>query len=394
MRAFITRHLRLLATIVGMAALAVIALWPHATAVETAAVVRGPLDVTVEADGVTRVRERFVVTAPVAGRLQRVEWEPGDAVQRGAVIARLSPADAPLLDTRTAAELRVAVDAAEAAARQADAERTRARAAAERARVVLAREQELNASGATARDDLDAAAAAARTADAALAAAAAAADRAAHDVRFARARLDAPSPTRRIIEVPAPCDGLILRRLRESESVVAAGEALLELGNSRDLEVVADLLSSDAVRVTPGAAVIIADWGGEGTFTGEVRRVEPSGFVKLSALGVEEQRVNVVVSLPEARATLGDGYRVGVRILIWHGDDVVKIPLGSLFRRGSDWSVFVADRGRAQLRQVRIGHRSGDEAEVTGGVTTQDVVILHPPDTLTDGIRISPLRAE
>jgi HlyD family secretion protein len=188
-----------------------------------------------------------------------------------------------------------------------------------------------------------------------------------------------------------------LRRLRESETVVPAGEGLVELGDPRQVEIVADLLSTDAVQVRPGNPVRIEQWGGGHSLAAVVRRVEPSGFVKVSALGVEERRVNVVIDLAapaDATGTLGDGYRVEVRIVVWQADDVLRVPIGTLFRRGDDWAVFVVAGGRATLRTVRVGHRNGEEAEILGGLAQGDVVVLHPPDTLREGLKVTERRAQ
>jgi HlyD family secretion protein len=373
----------------GVAGMVALALWPESQPVQTARVDRGAMRVTVDEDGVTRVRERFLVAAPVGGRLQRIEWEPGDTVRRGAVLARLEAADAPLTDARVRAEWQAAVRSAQAVRDQATAERERARVTRDRLHLVLERQMELATAGAVARDSVDAARTAASTADAALAAADAAADRANHDVELARARLRTPATDGRVVPVLAPCDGVVLRRLRESETVVAAGEPLVELGDSSALEIVTDLLSSDAVKIATGAPVLVEDWGGEGALQGVVRRVEPAGFMKVSALGVEEQRVNVIVAFPDHIAgPLGDGYRTTVRIVAWSADNVVKVPMGSLFRHGSDWAVFVVERGRARLRDVSIGHRNDLDAEVLTGLASGDDVILYPPDTLVDGDRV------
>lgn len=386
-------HLRTAAGLLAAAVLAGVALWPEATPVDTGAVTRGPMQVTIDEDGVTRVRERFVVAAPVSGRLQRIEWEPGDTVHRGTVLARLAPADAPLIDARVLGELRAAVEAADAAATQAAADRERAGTALERARLVQRQQEALVKAGATAPDSVDAARAATRTAEAAVHAADAAVDRAAHEVQLARARLQGPAAAPgRLVTVTAPIDGVVLHRLRESEAVVGAGEPLIELGNGGDLEIVADLLSSDAVRASVGAPAWIEDWGGAERRQGTVRRIEPAGFTKVSALGVEEQRVNVVIALTgDAAARLGDGYRARVRIVAWSADAVVQAPIGSLFRRGEDWAVFVVDQGHARQRTVRIDHRNNDVAEVIGGLMPADRVVLHPPDTLRDGSRIRQL---
>lgn len=205
-----------------------------------------------------------------------------------------------------------------------------------------------------------------------------------------KARLSRPGTSTGVISVRAPVNGVVLKRLRESESVVAAGEPLMEIGDPRQIEIVADLLSADAVRVHTGDSVSIERWGGSEALHGTIRRVEPSGFLKVSALGVEEQRVNVIVSLddPAAAAELGDGYRVDVRIAIWRSDAALTVPIGSLFRNGRDWAVFVLEDGRARMRTVEVGQRNNDVAQVLSGVAAGERVVLHPPDTVGDNTRI------
>lgn len=371
-------------------AIGVVAFWPEATDVDVAPVVRGPMQVTVDEDGETRVRDRFVISAPVSGRLQRIELEPGDAVTPG-VVARLAPVDPPLLDPRARAELQAAAAAASAAVGQARADRDRAGAALQRATAAARRMAGLVEHGAVSREDHEAAQTNAATAGTALAAAEFALTRTERELQLANARLLRPSSTGRLVDVVSPVAGVVLRRLRESECVVAAGEPLLEIGDPTQLELVVDLLSTDAVRVRAGARASIERWGGNHALAGRVRRIEPSAFLKLSALGVEEQRVNVVVEFDDpakAARKLGDAYRAEVRIVVWERDDVLMVPVGSLFRRGSEWAVFVADGDRARVRAVSLGERNGDSGEILAGVGDGEAVVLHPPDTLSDGARI------
>lgn len=384
------RRLLLAALVVGVILAA--ALWPEAIEVDIARVERGGLQVTIDEEGETRVRERFVISAPVAGRLQRIELEPGDVVRRGQVLARLTPAAPALLDARTRAELAAAVDAARAAAGQARAERARAAAALDRAQTSLKREETLAEVGAVSRDQLEASRAALRNAEEGHRAAEFGVARADYDLQMARARGQQPSAPGRPIEIHAPVDGVVLKRHHESEAVVPSGEPLLEVGDPGRLEVVSDLLSTDAVQVSPNDLVQMVQWGGGTPLAGRVRRVEPSGFMKVSALGVEEQRVNVIIDFVDpgaASRVLGDAYRVEVRIVTWEGQSVLKAPVGSLFRRGEDWAVFVVDGGRAVARTVAIGHRNGTDAEVLKGIDAGTLVVLHPPDTLTNGARVT-----
>jgi len=385
------KNKRLIAAIVVVLGIAAMATWPGSIEVSTAKVDRGPMQVTLDEDGETRVRDKFVVSAPVAGRLQRIELEPGDAVVKGkTVVARLTTADAPLLDPRTRGELEAAVDAARAAVGQAQAQRDRAAAELLRARTTLQRNQELMKAGAIAADSLDAAESAVATAGDARKAAEFTVSRAEYELKLARARLQAPAAGGRAVEITAPVSGVVLKRLRESESVVPVGEPLLEIGEPSRIEIVADFLSTDAVRIQPGAPVLIEGWGGSAALEGRVRRVEPAGFMKVSALGVEEQRVNVLIDLNDtgAASRLGDRYRVEVRVIVWQEDDVVKVPVGGLFRRGTAWAAFAIDGEHAKLQPVELGQRNDVDAQVVKGLSDGQMIVLHPPDTLTDGARI------
>ena len=375
-------------------ALLAVALWPQAITVEVGQVSRGPLVVTVDEEGETRVHDRFVVSAPVSGRVLRIDLEPGDAVVRGkTVIARVQADAPPLLDARTRAEAEAAVDTARGAVGRAQAEEQRARASLDLANADLARERRLEASGLTTRQALDARLAAVQTAEEALrgaqfAAAAAAAELSRARARLMPATLDAGG---RVLPVLAPVDGVVLRRLRESESVVPAGDPLVEIGDPRHIEIVSDLLSTDAVRVKPGMRVLVEGWGGAETLAATVRRVEPSGFTKVSALGVEEQRVNVLMDFDaaaEAWKRLGDAFRVEVRIVVWEAASAVKVPTSALFRVGDTWAAYVVEAGRARRVLLELGQRTSREAEVLAGLTEGQIVVVHPGDLLVDGSRV------
>jgi HlyD family secretion protein len=412
------RHTRLILVVLVVLAIVAVALWPETLAVDVADVVRGPMQVTLNEDGETRVRERFVVSAPVTGRLQRIVLEPGDPVVKGrTVVARLAPLPSPLLDSRTSIELAAAVEAARAAVGQARAERARAAETLTRARSAYARQEALAKAGAIASDALEAAATAVKTSEEALRAAEFTVTRAEYELELSRARLQEPTTGGgRIVDVVAPVDGVILKRLRESETIVPSGDPLLEIGDPRRIEIAADFLSTDAVRITPGARVIVEQWGGGHALHGRVRRVEPSGFMKISALGVEEQRVNVIIDLTgepaspgapsgsdaggqaagtrgadvvRGPATLGDGFRVEVQVVVWREEDVLKVPIGSLFRRGDGWAVFVVDNGIVRLRPVELGQRNDVEGQVLDGLTAGEHVVMHPPDTLIDGAQVA-----
>lgn len=383
---------RLIFSVLVVAAILAAALWPDTLEVDVVTVARGPLQVTLDEDGETRVRERFVVSAPVAGRLGRIELEPGDPVVAGkTVLARITSADSPLLDPRTRSELTAALDAANAGVGQARAMRARTVAELDRARTTLRRQQELMKAGAIASDSLESAETAVMTIEESLRAAEFAVARTEHERDLARARLQAPTAAGRAVTVVATVSGVVLRRLRESETVVPVGEPLLELGDPSRIEIVADLLSTDAVRVAAGNRVLIEQWGGSQALEGRVRRVEPSGFMKVSALGVEERRVNVIVDVADgadAARALGDGYRVEVRVVVWEQADVVTVPVGALFRRGEGWAAFFAENNRVRLQPIELGQRSDTIAQVLKGLEPGQSVVLHPPDTLADGGRV------
>jgi HlyD family secretion protein len=386
------KNKRLIAGVLVVIGIVAAAMWPSSLEVGVTKVMRGSMQVTIDEDGVTRIRERFALSAPVSGRLQRVELEPGDPVVGGkTVVARLTTAESPLLDPRTRGELTASVEAARAAVGQAQAERSRAATELDRARTTLRRQQELMKAGAIASDALDAAETAVMSAQDAQRATEFTVSRTEYELQLARARLQAPPAAGRAIEVVAPVSGVILKRFRESETVVPVGDPIVEIGDPSRIEIVADLLSTDAVRISPGAEVLIDQWGGSEPLKGKVRRVEPAGFMKVSALGVEEQRVNVIIDFDDpamAGKRLGDAYRVEVRVVVWREDNVVKVPVGALFRRGDAWASFLVDGDRAALTTVMLGQRNATEAQVTGGLSAGQTVVLHPPDTLMDGARV------
>jgi HlyD family secretion protein len=372
-----------------------IALWPQAVAVEVGAVARGSLVVTIDEEGETRVHHRFVVSAPVAGRVERIELEPGDAVERDrTVVARIRAEASQLLDARTRVEAGAAVETARGALGRARAEVQRARAALDLATSELKREQELFKAGLTTKQALEMRQNARVTAEESVNAAEYAVAAAASDLERARARLLPTNleTTGRVLPVLAPVDGVVLRRFRESESVVPAGERLVEIGDPSHVEIVADLLSTDAVKVKPGMRVTVEQWGGDQPMGARVERIEPAGFTKVSALGVEEQRVNVIMDFDDDRAAwkaMGDAFRVEVRIALSSAENVLKVPSSALFRVGDQWAAYVVENGRAQRISLELGQRTSLEAEVRSGLTEGQQVVLHPPVTLTDGARVT-----
>jgi HlyD family secretion protein len=377
-----------------------LAMRPRAVPVDLAAVTRGPLSVTLDHEGRTRVRERFVVSAPVAGRVLRIELRPGDRVAaKETVIATFLPAVSPLLDARTQAEAQSRVSAAEAVLQQARAQREQARVQSDHAAQERDRARGLAQFGLITTEARQAAETEASARRRALDAADAAVNAAAHDLDTSRAALIEPGAggtgetgSRPTLTLRSPIDGVVLARLRESEAVVPQGEPLVEVGNTSALEVIADFLSTDAVNIQPGMPALIDQWGGTRPLSAVVRRVEPAGFVKVSALGVEEQRVWVVIDFKDAALagqTLGDGYRIEARVVVWERPDVVQAPTSSLFRRGDGWAVYVADGGTARRRTVTVGHRTGTAAEVLSGLSAGDYVVAYPPDSIGDGTRIA-----
>ena len=384
--------------LVILAAALVYAFRPQAIPVDLAVIERGMLTVTIDGDGQTRVREVYAVSAPVPGRVLRIERHVGDEViANKTLLATIEPGDPAFLDRRAHAQAESAIKAAEAAFALAEAEEARALAELDFAQAELKRAEELSKRGNISQRDLDRAKLELRTRSAALSTAKASIEMRRFELETARAALIQPGEgggeggeQACCVDVYSPVDGRILRVIHESEGVVAAGTWLVELGNPADLEIVVDLLSGDAVRVREGAEVMIEDWGG-GTLTGRVRQVEPFAFTKVSALGIEEQRVNVIIDFtepPEKWQGLGHGYRVDAHILDWRGEDVLKLPLGGLFRDGESWAVFVAEDGLAKLRHIEIGHGNGREAEVLEGLAEGEAVILHPGDRISDGVRI------
>jgi HlyD family secretion protein len=356
---------------------------PVSLSVETAPAVRRALQVTVDEEGETRVRDRYVVTAPVAGRVARIALREGDPVRPGTVIARVFPAP---LDSRTRDQAEARLESVDDARRAADAAVVQARAARDQARRFSERARPLAAKNLIAPEELERAELEETSRVLELESAEFRAQAAAHEVELARAALAADH---RPIAIQSPVAGRVLRVSEASERVVVAGTSLVEVGDPSTLEIVADLLSAEAVRVRPGVPIMIAGWGGA-PLRGRLRVVEPSAFTKVSALGIEEQRVNVVGDFVDPPGPLGDRYRVEIRIVVWQNDSVLTVPTGALFRRGEGWSVFLVERGRARRRDVVLGHRTPLDVEVLQGVSEGDVVIRYPSDRVAEGVRVAP----
>jgi len=371
------------ATIVAAAAWALV---PEAVEADVAPVVRGPLEVSIAEDGVTRIRERYEVAAPVTGRLLRIEVHAGDQIAPDTPLARIEPAP---LDPKQEAQLTARLHSAERAAREAQALLRRSRDAAQRASGEAGRIRKLAAGSIISRDALEAALAAASIAAQEQQAARFRAEATAYDVVVARAALGQLSDHE--VVVRSPVRGRVLQVLHESEKVVAAGTPLILVGDPASLEIVADFLTTDAVRIKPGAAARIERWGGPRPLAARVRLVEPAAFTKISALGVEEQRVNVICDLLDPPATLGDQYRVDVRAVLWAGD-ATKVPATALFTTAGAWRVFAVRGARARSQTVTIGEMSDTEVEIKSGLRPGDVVVAHPSDQIRDGVRVSARR--
>ena len=387
-RRWIKRGLLVGFALAGVAAI-VYAWLPKPVPVDVARARRGPLEVIVTDDGHSRVRDRFVVFAPIAGNLVRIELEPGARIEAGQVVAQLAPPDPAALDARTRAATEARLAAAIAQERQAKAAIARARTSLAAITREAARTRELSRRGAVPgaeRERQDDAEALARTdlAQAELIRSAAAAEVVATRAALGRG----VRATTGTIEIEAPVGGTVLRVVRDSAGPVGPGTPLLELGDLRAIEVVIDVLSSDAARIAVGAAASIVDWGGDRPIAGRVASVEPSAFTRISALGIEEQRVNVIVAVDDPPPALGDGYRVEARIAIWRGDNVLAIPSSAVFRDQQRWAVYVVSDGRAHRRSIEVGHRGQTEIEVLAGLEDLAVVVVHPGDRITDGVRV------
>ncbi len=380
----------------GAASLTALSLRPQPVLVDVAGVDVGELTVTIEESGRTRVKDRYIVSAVTTGRLSRVWLEPGDVVHEGDTLAEISPSLAPLIDARARVEAEARVGAALSNVGQARTRHGRAVAGQDLAVRELARAEKLAASGALSPQELDQARFTARTATDEVTSALFTIKVAEEEARMARAALgghERDSAAGGHIDVLAPASGHVLRVLQQSAGLVQAGTPLVEVGDPAALEGVVDLLTTDAVHVHPGTPALIVGWGGEHGIDARVVRVEPSGFTRLSALGVEEQRVNVIVAFTEpnqAWSALGDGYHIEARMVLWRGDHVVKVPVLSVFRHGPGSAVFKVEGDSVRLAPVTIGHRGALQVEVLSGLAAGDVVVVHPGDRVKDGVRVKP----
>lgn len=371
---------------------------PEPVAVDIAGVTRGPIEVTVAAEGETRVRDVYAISAPITGKLERLTLQVGDKVAKAQRVASLRPVDPPIRDVRSRLELAAATRAAEAAVGVAEAQVRQASSALAFARAEFDRSSELVKRNVISRAAMDQAEMNIRVREAELKQAEAALELRRQELATARAREMEPlqlsasvADDQCCMAVTAPVDGTVLRIVTESEQVVQAGAPILELGDTSDLEIVVDLLSSDAVGITAGMQARIEEWGGEGYLEAKVRRIDPAGFTKVSALGIEEQRVNAVLDFtgpPERRTSFGHAFKVLVRIVKSRADDALLVPIGALFRHQGDWALYAVAAGKAQLTPVQLGRFSMTHAEVISGLKEGDTVVMHPSDQVADGVAV------
>lgn len=385
--------------VVLLVALVVVGLWPRAVPVEAGTVSRGPLVVTIDEEGMTRVRNRYVISAPVAGQLRRIDWKAGAVVEAGkTVIAILETSGADFLDARSQAQAEARVRTAEAAREAAKAQRERASAGAKMFAADLDRLTQLFAQKVLSAQEYDSAQMRASTTQQEERAAEFALKVAEFELQQAQAILSRGASGGKSdaepLVITSPVSGRILRVMQESARVVPGGFPLLEVGDSTDLEVRIEVLSRDGVAIKPGTRVMLEQWGGAEPLAARVRHVEPSAFTKISALGVEEQRVYVIADFTDAlekRPTLGDNYRVEARIVVWENGSALRAPAGALFQRGGVWQVFAVEAGRSKLRSVKVGRSNGVETEIVDGLGEGTRVVIYPGDKVVDGTRVAPL---
>jgi HlyD family secretion protein len=373
----------------GVIALAIIAMivvsfLPKPIIVDAQKIGRGPMRVALDAEGRTRIHDLYVISAPVTGQLERVTLDEGDVVTEGTVVATIQP---PPLDPQQQAELDKRIAGAQAMQQQTVAATGQAEAALQQARRERDRLQDLMGTGAIARQDFEQAETAVNVAEKSLAAARYNTQAAAAQVEALKTGRSA-STTGRKVTLRAPATGRVLRVVEENRRMVMAGSPIIQIGNPSGLEVVVDVLSSDAVKVRAGDAILFDGWGGDRPLRGRVKYVEPSAFTKISALGIEEQRVNIICEFVDFSSELGDGFRVDAHIILWESANVLKVPTSALFREGDEWKVFVIRAGKAQHVTVELGHRNELEAEITGGLKEDDSVIVHPSDQVIDGVDV------
>ena len=377
--------------LLGIALLTMAVLWvvfrPKLVPVQTASIERGPLQEIVDEEGKTRMHDHFVVAATVQGQLRRVDLHAGDRVKVGQTLGWIDPAP---IDPRQKAVLEAQLNSARAAKQQAEALAARAKVDSAQAEQDVSRGRELYKHGIISKETLDKQTTTHLAMQQQLQAAVSGAESAAFEVEKAKAALLLYQDGTSNLPTPmlSPVDGRVLRVMEQSERVVVPGTPILEIGYTPRLEVVADFLTRDAVRIKPGMPAEIIDWGGEKPLPARVRLTEPGGFTKVSALGVEEQRVNVICDFAESADDLEDGYHVEVRVILWEGQSVLRVPSSAVFRSSGNWAVFIVQSGRAVQRIVHVGHRGETDWEVLEGLEPGDHVIVHPSSEVDNGVRV------
>lgn len=369
---------------------------PKARQVDMVTVTRGPMQVTIEEEGRTRLKERFTISAPTSGYMRRIDSKTGDPVKKGQTVVILDPLRSQSLDPRSRAEAEVTISAVEASLNAAIEKESAASADADYTEKRLERIRNLYSKAYIAKDQFEQIESEAKKARAVQRAAKAAIDVARSELARAKTTLQNYSPVTKAgnynaIYVSSPVGGNIFRIYRESEGAVSAGEPLIDIGNSKNLEIRVEVLSSDAVKIEKGTNVMFKRWGREEPLTGRVRIVEPAGFTKISSLGVEEQRVLIIVDItspPELWHVLGDGYRLEAHFIVWEGEDILQVPTSALFRSGKDWAVFMEQKGKARCRLVEVGQRTGLTAQILSGLKEKERVIAYPDDSVKEGTRI------
>lgn len=396
MRATWRKHPGILVTAVIVLVLLAWGFWPRPVLVDIAAAKQGEFTVTIEEEGRTRVIDRYIVSAPVDGVACRINLDVGDTIKQGEVLVNITPLQSQVLDPRSQAQARASVAAALSALHAAEQQAAGAKAAAELAVKEEARLRTLAAQGLVPKDAHDKAQTDVITTNAAQRSAQFAVDVARYELQAAESVLQYAGAKHSEgfaggVPLIAPVTGQVLKVAHECEGVVSTGQALLEVGDTSVLEVEVDVLSDDAVRIKPGMRVTFDRWGGEQPLEGKVRVIEPVGFTKISALGVEEQRVGIIAdftSPKEQWQSLGDGYRIEARFIVWQEENILQIPASALFRYKDGWAVFAVEHGKAQVRPVEAGRRNGLQAQILSGLSEGDNVIVHPGDDVEDGIQV------
>lgn len=393
MASVLARSLAGLAVAAAIGGAVYVAFGEKATLVDLATATTGEMQVTIEEDGITRIRNVYAVSSPIAGHLDRIAFSVGDPIDANQAIATIHPLDPPFLDTRTRTELMAAIDAARSGVALAEVELTRARTARDLARASLSRATKLAETNIVSPSELERLSGEWELAQAQVASAEAMIALRQAELASAQARLAQPGQTPILaangeccVDIVSPIDGIILTLNAKSEQAAAVGQVIAEIGDPADLEITVDVLSADAVRIRPGTKALITDWGGPEALEAVVERIEPSAFTKVSALGIAEQRVNAILALKEPPpADLGHGFRVIANLVTWSSDAVLRVPVSALYRHDGDWAVFRIEDGRARIARVEIGHMTDRRAEILSGLSEGDRIILYPGDTLEDG---------